>query len=76
MAEERVWEMRMEPGLVGCPHSNNLALLQVDRQTDGPCLALDSLDQLQRAANSRNVASKDAIIEVMHGDIEAARAKL
>ena len=68
-----MWEMRMEPGLVGCPHSNNLALLQVDRQTDGLCLALD---QLQGAASSRNVASKDAIIEVMHGDIQAARAKL
>lgn len=58
MAEERVWEMQMGPGMVGCPHGNKLALLQVDRHTDGPWLALA---QLQVAANGRNFPSSELL---------------
>ena len=58
MAEERVWEMQMGPGMVGCPHGNKLALLQVDRRTDGPWFALA---QLHGAANGRNFPSSELL---------------
>ena len=58
MAEERVLEMQMGPGMVGCPQGNKLALLQVDRHTDGPWFALA---QLQGAASGRNFPSSELL---------------